>query len=91
MGNATRTIREDGVSRQAPNNDFWELYYKFIRTNLELGNPPEPMRQQLRNLDATYGEHVGGTAWVEEFEALREELLGEEAPPATREAGERGS
>jgi hypothetical protein len=77
MGNATRTVQQDGVSQQVANNEFWELYFKFIRSNLELGNPPEPMRQQLRNLYATYGQHVGGTAWVEEFEALRQELLGE--------------
>ena len=85
MGNATRTIQQDGVARQVANNEFWELYLKFIRTNLALGNPPGPMRQQLKNLYATYGEHVGGTAWVEEFEALRRELL-DDSQPSTQAA-----
>jgi len=82
MGNAMRTVQEDGVARQVPNNQFWELYLKFIRSNLALGNPPDPMRQQLRNLYAAYGDGVGGTAWKEEFAELRRELLGEDGAGA---------
>ncbi len=81
MGNATRTTDQDGVPRQVANNEFWELYLKFIRANLALNNPREPMAQQLRNLYATYGQNVGGTAWAEEFEALRRELLGDSSAP----------
>lgn len=82
LGNATKTVQQDGTARQVPNDDFWELHLKFIRANLKLGNPAEPMRQQLRNLEAVYGEAVGGTAWRGEFAVLKAELLAGET--ATR-------
>lgn len=87
LGNATKTVQQDGTARQVPNDEFWELHLKFMRANLKLGNPPEPMRQQLRNLDAVYGDSVGGNAWRGEFAVLKAELLSGE--PATRPAASR--
>ena len=77
IGNATRTIEMDGIMRTVPNDAFWELQLKWIRTNMALGNPPEPLRQQMRNLIAVYGDSLGGNAWQSAFVTLKAELLGQ--------------
>lgn len=74
MGDATRVTVRDGVEQQVPNDDYWELYLKFIRSNLAMGHPPEPMLKELQKLQILHGEAVGGTQWQEEFEELRQEL-----------------
>lgn len=88
MGNATRVVVRDGVEQQVPNDEYWELYLKFIRSNVALGNPPEPMLQQVRKLQILHGDGLGGTRYRSEFLALLHDLeqsskAGEQAEAAS--------
>ena len=74
VGGPTRSTEEDGVARQVPNDDYWELYLKFIRSNLGLGNAPAKMAAELRKLYIVGGDAVGGTQWADEYAALAQEL-----------------
>ena len=74
VGGPTKAVEEDGVSRQVPNGDYWELYLKFIQSNLALGNAPEKMAAELRKLYIVGGDAVAGTQWADEYDALRRQL-----------------
>ena len=74
MGNATRLVEADGVTRSVPNDDYWELYLKFIRSNLALGNAPKKMADELRKLRVIGGDATGGTRWADEYARLAAEL-----------------
>ena len=74
MGGPTKSVEEDAVSRQTPNGDYFELYLKFIQSNLGLGNAPEKMATELRKLYIVGGDALRGTQWADEYAALAREL-----------------
>jgi hypothetical protein len=77
MGQPERTVVEAGVPRTEPNDAFWEVQLRFIRSTLESGGNRDAMARQLRRLQVIHGDDLGGRRWRRDFARLSEELLQE--------------
>ena len=76
IGNPVNAVQqEDGETRYADNDAYWEVVLKLIRCNQRLGTGVEESRSFLKQQYITWGERVGGKKWKGEYETLRNELI----------------
>src|SRR5690606_22045740 len=74
MGDAVRVESQDGQAVETDNDQYWEVVYKFIASNLALERATDQMAAYLKREYIKWGEGVGGTLWADKFEALRQQL-----------------
>ena len=75
LGDPTRLEETDGVTREMPNDDFWEAQLRYAQASLRADPANEAdVRKLVQRLYALNGDALGGTRWADDFAALRQEL-----------------
>lgn len=74
MGDPVRVESQDGQTVETDNDLYWEVVYKFIRSNVELGSGVDQMTSYLKREYIKWGDRVGGELWAKEFTELKAKL-----------------
>lgn len=75
LGDPMRLEAIDGVTREVPNDDFWEAQLRYAEASLRTDEANrDDVKKLVQRLDALNGDAVDATKWADEFAALRQEL-----------------